>query len=212
MLRESGLGQRYLRWVEAVPVPLCQRLALSPHQLTFLALFFSLLIPPAYVQSLWLGGLVVLLAGALDTLDGALARRTGRQSKSGAFLDSVLDRYSDFFIHLGLWLHFWTRYPSLLAVATLVLFFLLLGSFLVSYARARGEGLGLATSVGFFGRGERILTLGLGSILAGSLSWFQPAGAQALQPELLIGLLTLLAFGVHVSAVQRIVYLTRNLR
>ena len=78
MLRESGLGRRYLKWVEAVPVPFCQRLGLSPNHLTFLAFFLSLLIPAAYLHSLWLGGLTVLAAGALDTLYGSLARRTGR--------------------------------------------------------------------------------------------------------------------------------------
>jgi CDP-diacylglycerol---glycerol-3-phosphate 3-phosphatidyltransferase len=212
VLRESGLGRRYLKWVEAVPVPFCQRLALRPNHLTFLALFFSLLIPPAYLHSLWLGGLTVLAAGALDTLDGGLARRTGRQSNSGAFLDSVSDRYSDFFMHLGLWLHFWAYYPRLLTVTTLLLFFLLLGSFMVSYARARGEGLGLSTSVGFFGRGERILTLGLGSVLADCSSWFQPAATGVPGHDLLIGLLGLLALGVHISALQRIGYLARHLR
>ncbi|MBI5583452.1 MAG: CDP-alcohol phosphatidyltransferase family protein [Deltaproteobacteria bacterium] len=212
MLRESGLGRRYLKWVELVPVPFCQRLALSPNHLTFLALFFSLLILPAYVHSLWLGGLAVLAAGALDTLDGGLARRTGRQSKTGAFLDSVFDRYSDFFIHLGLWLYFWTHYPPLLTAATLLLFFLLLGSFMVSYTRARGEGLGLSAAVGFFGRGERILTLGLGSLLADLFPRLQPAAAWARTEVLVLGLVSLLVLGVHLSALQRIIYLARRLR
>jgi phosphatidylglycerophosphate synthase len=211
VLRESGLGQRYLRWVELVPVPFCQRLALRPNQLTFLALLFSLLIPPAYVHSLWLGALAVLTAGALDTLDGSLARRTGRQSKTGAFLDSVFDRYSDFFIHLGLWLYFWTRAPRLLAAATLLLFFLLLGSFMVSYTRARGEGLGLSVTAGFFGRGERVLTLGLGSLLADLFSRLQPAALGIRADVLVLGLLALLTLGVHISALQRILYLVRRL-
>jgi CDP-diacylglycerol--glycerol-3-phosphate 3-phosphatidyltransferase len=212
MLRESELGRRYLRWVESVPVPFCQRLALSPNHLTLLALCCSLLVPPAYLHSLGMGGLAVLVAGVLDTLDGALARRTGRQSKSGAFLDSVSDRYGDFLVHLGLGLYFWVHHPDLLALATLILSLLLLGSFMVSYARARGEGLGLSTSVGFFGRGERILTLGLGSILIDCLSRVQPDVRYFPWPYLFIGLLTLLALGVHVSALQRIVYLSRHLR
>jgi CDP-diacylglycerol---glycerol-3-phosphate 3-phosphatidyltransferase len=97
-------------------------------------------------------------------------------------------------------------------VTTLLLFFLLLGSFMVSYARARGEGLGLSTSVGFFGRGERILALGLGSILVDCSSWFQPAATRFPGHYLLLGLLGLLALGVHISALQRIVYLARHLR
>lgn len=212
MLRESGLGRRYLKWLEAVPVPFCQRLALSPNHLTFLALFFSLLIPPAYFHALWLGGLTVLAAGALDTLDGSLARRTGRQSNSGAFLDSVLDRYSDFFMHLGLWLHFWAYHPRLLTVATLLLFFLLLGSYMVSYARARGEGLGLSTSAGLWGRGERILALGLGSLFFELPPRLWP-GADWAQNQLgFLGLLGLLVLGVHFTAIRRILYLYRNLR
>jgi CDP-diacylglycerol--glycerol-3-phosphate 3-phosphatidyltransferase len=211
MLRESRWGRRYLQWVEAGPVPLCRRLALQPIHLTFLALGVSLLIPGAYAHSLGLGGLAVLAAGILDTFDGSLARRTGCQTGSGAFLDSVFDRYSDFLIHLGLWIFFWTRQPRLLVPATLLLLFMLLGSFMVSYARARGEGLGLSTSVGFFGRGERILALGLGSLLIDSLTLVQADLAGASGPYLVLGLLALVALGVNLSALRRIVYLARHL-
>jgi hypothetical protein len=83
---------------------------------------------------------------------------------------------------------------------------------MVSYARARGEGLGLSTSVGFFGRGERIVTLGLGSVVADCSSWFQPAATGVPGHYLLIGLLGLLALGVHISALQRSGYLARHLR
>lgn len=212
MLRESKLGQGYLKWVERVPVPLCDRVSLRPNQLTFLTLGFSLLILPAYGHSLGWGGIAVLLAGALDTLDGALARKTGRQTKTGAFLDSVFDRTSDFFIHLGLWLYFWFQVPSLLTPVTLLLFFHLHGSYLVSYARARGEGLGLSARVGFFGRGERILALGLGSIASALLGRAFPFHPWVRDHFFLVGLLILLVIGVHLSALKRIVYLARHLK
>lgn len=211
VLRESKLGQRYLHWVGQVPVPLLHRLDFRPNQLTLLALLFSLLILPAYVHSLGLGGVSLLLAGALDTLDGSLARRTGRQSAAGAFLDSVFDRTSDFLMHLGIWVYFRVHLPTLLTPATLLLFFHLHGSFLVSYARARGEGLGLSTSAGLWGRGERILALGLGSLFFELPPRIWP-GADWAQNQLgFLVLLGLLVVGVHCSAARRIQFLYRNL-
>ena len=141
------------------------RLEVKPDHLTYLALLISLLTIPAFFHSLWLGGLGVLISGAIDTMDGGLARKADQKTRSGAFLDSVLDRYSDFFAVFGIWLFFLKHLPRQSALMTALLFFFLIGSFMVSYSRARGEGLGLSISIGFFGRAERVVCLGLGSIL-----------------------------------------------
>jgi CDP-diacylglycerol--glycerol-3-phosphate 3-phosphatidyltransferase len=110
------------------------------------------------------GALVVLFASGFDMLDGALARATGRVTKFGAALDSTLDRLSDGVVFIGL-MWFYSEDGSsigvLLAAAAMVT------SFLVSYSRARAEGLGLECQVGIFTRAERIIILVLGLLLSG---------------------------------------------
>jgi CDP-diacylglycerol--glycerol-3-phosphate 3-phosphatidyltransferase len=201
-----------LQWVEACPTALLHRAAFQPLHLTFSALFFSVLVIPAFLHSFWLGGLAVLFAGALDTLDGALARKAGQASPSGAFLDSVLDRTSDFFIYLGLWAALFLRAPDHFLWSTLLIFFCIQGSFLVSYARARGEGLGVSTSVGFFGRAERLVFLGVGSVANDLLRIVWPQRPWLEQQGFILGLLLLLALGVHLSALKRMVYVFKHLQ
>lgn len=212
MLRESKPGRRYLQWVETGPTALLHRLGFQPNHLTFSALFFSVLVIPAFLHSFWLGGLTVLIAGALDTLDGALARKSGQASPSGAFLDSVLDRSSDFVIYLGLWAALVLRAPRLFLWSTLLIFFCIQGSYLVSYARARGEGLGVSTSVGLFGRAERLVFLGVGSIVNDLLRLVWPDRPWLEQQGFILGLLLLLTLGVHLSALKRMVYVFRRLK
>ena len=196
MLRESKPGRLYLQWVETRPVALLHRLGLHPNHLTFSALFCSVLVIPAFLYSFWLGGLTVLIAGALDTLDGALARKAGQPSPAGAFLDSVLDRYGDFF-HLSgpLGGPGSLRVPRLFLWVTLLTFFCIQGSFMVSYARARGEGLGVSTSVGFFGRAERLVFLGVGSIVNDLLRLLWPHRPWLEQQGFILGLLLLVGSG-----------------
>lgn len=109
-----------------------------------------------------LGGVLVLVVGLLDTFDGALARVTGKVSSFGAFLDSTLDRYSEAAVFLGL-LIWYGRINDL--QATLLIYAVVVGSLMVSYTRARAEGLGLRCEVGLLARPERIALLGLGLIV-----------------------------------------------
>lgn len=211
MLRESRLGSRYLKWVEEVPVSFFNRLDLKPNHLTYLAFFFSLLTIPAYLQSLWLGGIGVLISGAIDTMDGGLARKTNQKTRAGAFLDSVLDRYSDFFIVFGIWLYYLVHPVPQQLLITILLFLFLMGSFMVSYSRARGEGLGLSISIGFFGRGERVVCLGTGSIINNLFIVAFPTQAWAVDHLFFIVLLILLVVGTHLTAWQRIYYLVKHL-
>lgn len=212
MLRESKLGCRYLEWIEKVPVPFLYRLSLQPNHLSIIGLFFSFLTIPAYSHSLWLGGIGVLVSGAVDSVDGGLARSTKQQTRSGAFLDSVLDRYSDFFAVFGIWLYF-SFNPVHMGqrLTTALLFLFLTGSFLVSYSRARGEGLGLSVSVGYFGRAERVITLGIGSIITDLVIVLFPSQTWAANHFLFIGILFLLAIGTHYTALQRIRFLLKHL-
>ena len=113
-------------------------------------------------EHLLIAGLVVLIAGFFDILDGALARHTNRTTPFGAVLDSTLDRLSEGVLLLGI-LVLYAREPSITGV--LLASAALLGSPLVSYIRARGEALGLECQVGLFTRPERVIVLALGLLL-----------------------------------------------
>jgi CDP-diacylglycerol--glycerol-3-phosphate 3-phosphatidyltransferase len=107
----------------------------------------------------WAGVLIVVV-GLFDALDGALARSTGQTSRFGAFLDSTLDRFAEIALYLGL-LYLYRADP----LATVLVYLSITGSLMVSYTRARAEGLGLECKVGFFTRLERLGVLVLGLLL-----------------------------------------------
>ena len=136
---------------------------------------------------------LILLAGApLDALDGAVARAMGRKGKFGAMWDSTLDRYADGFIFMGLAYHFSERGEQLGLVLAMAA---MLGSLLVSYARARAEGLDVDCKVGLLTRMERIVI-----ILLMLLSGWVMAG------------LWVLAVGTHITVAQRVWYVHRALK
>ena len=107
-------------------------------------------------------GLCVLLAGLFDLLDGEVARMGHQSSKFGALLDSTLDRYSEIFLAFGITVYF-VRNGWVMTSA--ILFFALAGSLMVSYVRARAEGLGEKCEVGLMQRTERILAIAAGGII-----------------------------------------------
>lgn len=102
------------------------------------------------------GGLLVLLMGPLDALDGSMARLRGDQTEFGAFVDSVTDRYSELVIFAGLLAHYW-QLGSLLYV--MLTFAAAAGSVMVSYTKARAESLGFTAKVGILSRVERYLIM-----------------------------------------------------
>jgi len=114
-------------------------------------------------RHLFAAGWVVLLAGFLDILDGALARHTGQVTRFGAILDSTLDRLSEAALLFGI-LIFSLR--EQLALEIVLVCLALIGSMMVSYIRARAEGLGIECQVGLFTRAERVIVLALGLLLS----------------------------------------------
>ncbi len=102
------------------------------------------------------GGILVLLMGPVDALDGTMARLRGEPSRFGAFVDSVTDRYSELIIFLGLLIHF-LRVDDKVACA--LVFLAAAGSVLVSYIKGRAEGLGYSCEVGILTRAERYIVL-----------------------------------------------------
>lgn len=102
------------------------------------------------------GGLLVLLMGPIDAIDGAMARQSGRVTRFGGFLDSVVDRYSELFILGGLLVYYLNRTESL---PVILVYLAAAGSILVSYARARGEAAGYPVKGGLLTRVERYIIL-----------------------------------------------------
>ena len=106
--------------------------------------------------------MLVLVAGLFDALDGSLARTMGRSSRFGAFLDSTLDRFSEATVYLGL-LIYYTRQGA--REETVLIYATIVGSLMVSYARARAEGIGVECKVGLLTRLERVGLLVIGLVI-----------------------------------------------
>jgi CDP-diacylglycerol--glycerol-3-phosphate 3-phosphatidyltransferase len=175
---------------EAITVPVAGVLAslhLTPNVMTMVGFLLNVVAAVIIAAGrVRFGGAFMLFASGLDGLDGALARLTNTQSRFGAFLDSTLDRLSEGAALLGLMV--WSldegRTPELYLI-----FLVLLGSVMVSYTRARAEGLGLSCTVGLLTRPVRVAVLGLAMLTL----WLRP----------LLGVLTVL---VWFTVVQRMVH------
>jgi len=143
---------------------LLARTGLTPNQLTVMGLVLNGVVGWVAAEGrLQLAGVFLIVAGAFDMLDGAVARATGRVTRFGGVLDSVLDRYAEAFVLGGLLI--WIVRTELGAVPVLLCYATIVGSILVSYVRARAEGAGIALTQGFFARPERIVVLALGLLL-----------------------------------------------
>ena len=147
------------------------------------------------------GGVLILFGGSFDMIDGAVARAQRDPRASGALLDSVIDRYSEGFLFLGALIYFYSL-ESLLGIV--LAFSAWFGSILVSYVRARAEGLQVTCKVGLMQRPERIILLGAGTLLQGALLHKLPI----LQSTGMILLCTLgiLAITSHITAIHRLIF------
>jgi len=169
---------------------------------TFVGLLLSIVTALVIASgSIVAGGALVLFAGIFDMFDGAMARVRNAATTFGAFLDSTLDRYSESIILGGL-LFYALQRPTLHEALwpwaneqqwmIVLLFVAAIGSLMVSYAKARAEGLGLECKTGLLARPERVVILAIG-LLTGTTIWA----------------LMLLAVLSHVTATERIVHVWR---
>lgn len=142
-------------------VPIARLLAnigVSPDALTWTGLLISSAAGVFLAFGLFRPAAAVLLAGALcDVLDGSVARVSGRSSRFGAFLDSCVDRVAEMAVFAGLLVYFVRHDGS--SLYPLLVFLAAGGSYMVSYTRARAEGLGVSCSVGWMERPERLVLL-----------------------------------------------------
>ena len=138
----------------------------------------------------------MLVVSCSDFLDGAMARAMGKETRFGALLDSSLDRYSEAVMLLGLLCFFAQKEAT---VEMILIFAAVVGSLLVSYVRARAEGLGLDAEVGIMRRTPRIITLAVGLMLS-------PI------PYALYVIMWILAVSTHITALYRLFYVWRSSR
>jgi len=110
------------------------------------------------------GGCIILFAGLFDMIDGRLARVSKQESRFGALFDSVLDRYSELVMFLGICYYLVAQQYFL---SSLFAFIAMIGSVMVSYVRARAEGLGIECKGGMMQRPERVLLVGISAIVCG---------------------------------------------
>jgi len=163
----------------------------TPNAITITGFIFMIFACSVLVSDLMTGGILVLTAGFFDMLDGAIARAKNMVSPYGAFLDSILDRYADASIMLAI---SWNMFSLGHTVGMLLALASLVGSFLVSYARARAEGLGVSCSNGLMERPERIIL-----IAAGAITGF------------IIPVLWVMTILTHYTVVQRIMHTQKQL-
>ncbi len=195
-------SRRIQQWGRHLVMKIMQpmaRLGVTPNMLTGIGLLLSLLTAVVIAQgSLFVGGLLVLLAGVFDMFDGAMARVQHTATTFGAFFDSTLDRYSESIILFGLLWYTLQRpanfrdvlWPTAHEQVWMISFVYtaIVGSLMVSYTKARAEGLGIECKVGLLARPERVVLLAIG-LLSGASIW----------------ILAILAVFSNVTAIERII-------
>ena len=185
------LSARLGHFLDAPLSLLARRIPFSPNALTVTGFLITTAAAFILPHNIRIGGLLILVGGAFDMFDGIVARTNGKATKFGAFLDSVLDRYSDAFIFLSLSYYLAAKGDhtgAFLSLGTLV------GAFLISYARARAEGIGESCHTGIMERPERLILL----IFATQTGWVVPV-------------LWIMIILTHVTAAQRIFYVRKRL-
>ncbi|MFH1102301.1 MAG: CDP-alcohol phosphatidyltransferase family protein [Pseudomonadota bacterium] len=169
------------------------RIGIHPNLLTLAGFLFAVIsgvfVALGHLQE---GAFFLIVSGLFDALDGTLARTAGLESRFGAFLDSFLDRYAESALFFGLLYRASVQGRHDLV---LLVFLAMVGSIMVSYARARAEGLGISCKVGLFTRMERFIVLSIALLLE----------------QLFIGLF-ILALMTNLTALQRMIHVLRSAR
>jgi phosphatidylglycerophosphate synthase len=193
----------------ATPIAVAMgRVGLTPNALTLIGFGIAVVAAIAGALQSWiLAGLLVLFGGVFDLFDGALARATGKASRLGAFMDSVFDRWGEVVIYVGI---AWGCVNAGFGVGAVLAAAAMASAVMVSYARAKSEGLGFTegtgmAAVGLAPREVRIVILTVGLVAAGLLGGVSEQGATWL--ALALGAIAILA---SITTIQRIVHVLRQ--
>jgi CDP-diacylglycerol--glycerol-3-phosphate 3-phosphatidyltransferase len=154
------------------------KLNISPNVLTIIGLLINIAATVILIYGAEFGqreelvyvawaGFTILLGGVFDMLDGLIAKEHGKMTKFGALFDSVIDRYSELFMFFGI-AYFLVSHDYF--ISSVLTFLALIGSVMVSYTRARAEGLNISCSVGLMQRPLRIVLIGFSAVIAGIVS------------------------------------------
>ncbi len=165
----------------------------NPNFFTLIGFFATLAASLLILKGFWfLAGLAIILSGLFDLFDGVVARKLGRVTALGSFLDSVLDRYSDLLLLLALLIVYLRKgHPGLVILTSIVS----IGTVLIPYVRAKAESLNVPCTLGLMERAERIILLSIGCLF----QWMEPV-------------LWILAILTHFTVLQRIYYVWKKLR
>jgi Phosphatidylglycerophosphate synthase len=163
-------------------------------------------------------GATILIAGLFDMIDGRLARMSNQANPYGALFDSVIDRYSEMIMFFGICYYFVSQDYFL---SSIFAFIAMIGSLMVSYTRARAEGLGVECSVGLMQRPERILIIGVSAMMCGIFSSWTGGNFEVNVSWLPVPIfetififsfpITLLAIFANVTAIRRLLYSKKEL-
>jgi CDP-diacylglycerol--glycerol-3-phosphate 3-phosphatidyltransferase len=165
----------------------------NPNFFTFMGFVATLAASFLIIKEFWLlAGLAIILSGLFDLFDGVVARKLGKVTALGSFLDSVLDRYSDLLFLLALLIYYLRKGDPNLVILTSIVS---IGTILIPYIRAKAESLHVPCSIGLMERAERIILLSLGTLF----QWMVPV-------------LWILAILTHFTVLQRIYYVWKKLR
>ena len=190
--------EKFISWSKSLLNPISYLLIkskISPNTLSVLALITGLGAGVLFIfgKPFW-AGILIVICGILDTLDGKVAQEAHKKSIYGAHLDSTLDRYSEFFIYLGIAYYFREHW------AVWITFWTILGSFMVSYTRAKAESLGIKCKIGSMQRGERMISLSAAGVIGSLLKIFD---------TFMIVVLIFIALVSNITAIQRILYVRK---
>ncbi len=172
--------------------PVAKRISVNPNVITVIGFLITTIAAIAIPYSLKLGGVLIICGGFFDMFDGIIARVTGKVTDFGAFLDSVLDRYSDSFLLAGfLWFFLKNGSASgvLLSLGTMI------GTLVISYTKARAEGLGRNCHTGIMERPERVILMAFAALTGWALS-----------------IMWILFILTHVTVLQRVHYVWKLMK
>jgi CDP-diacylglycerol--glycerol-3-phosphate 3-phosphatidyltransferase len=164
----------------------------NPNFFTLMGFLATLVASLLILNGFWfLAGLAIILSGLFDLFDGVIARKFGKVTALGGFLDSVLDRYSDLLLLISLLVYYLKKEEPDLVILTS---FVSMGTILIPYVRAKAETLQVPCTIGLMERAERIILLSIGTLF----QWMEPV-------------LWILAVLTHFTVLQRIYYVWKKL-
>ena len=199
--------REYWYWLTTPLTNIFRAVGLTPNYLTGISLIMAILSGYFFYKGNFaLAGWILIICGTMDLLDGRLARLTNMETTEGAFFDSCADRYSDGIVILGIALHFKDNlFMLFVSIMTLI------GSELISYAKARGEAIGITTNSGIMQRPERVVLISIVSVLHPFLMLIL-LGYNITTEYPMIVVMVLMSIMTNFTAISRIVIIFNKIR